>query len=110
MKKELEDIKGVIMMDSQYHGEIKRTKEQTMIYKTLDRKLKIEQYKHHKISGGGEGGGPMCSERASSSFSNSGTSCATLVTNQLISIEWGNDGIVLTTKGNIFMVIWNRCW
>jgi hypothetical protein len=39
MKKELEDIKGVIMMDSQYHGEIKRTKEQTMIYKTLDRKL-----------------------------------------------------------------------
>jgi acetate kinase len=50
MKKELEDIKGVIMMDSQYHGEIKRTKEQTMIYKTLDRKLKIEQYKHHKMS------------------------------------------------------------
>jgi hypothetical protein len=60
MKKGIEDIKGVIMMDRQNHGEIKRTKEQTMIYKTLDRKLKIEQHKHHKISG--EGRDP-CAQR-----------------------------------------------
>jgi len=30
----------------------KRTKEQTMIYKTLHRKLKITQQESHKITGG----------------------------------------------------------
>ena len=33
--------------DRQYNDQKKRTIEQTMIYKTLHRKLKIEQHKPH---------------------------------------------------------------
>jgi hypothetical protein len=33
--------------DSQHNGQKKRTKEQTTIYKTLHRKLKIEQHEPH---------------------------------------------------------------
>ena len=43
-----EDTKGVIRSrkskNKQYNGQKKRTKGQTMIYKTLHRKLKIEKH------------------------------------------------------------------
>jgi len=47
-----QDSKGVIRSRQtkkyiQYNGQKKRTKWQTMIYKTLHRKLKIEQHKRH---------------------------------------------------------------
>jgi len=35
--------------DRQCHGQKKRPKGQTMIYKTLCRKLKIEQHEPHKV-------------------------------------------------------------
>ena len=50
--KKLKDTKGVIRSrkskkDRQFNGQKKLKKEQTMIYKILHRKLKIEQYGHH---------------------------------------------------------------
>jgi len=67
----------------------KRTKLQTMIYKTLHRNVKIEQHRNWVNCG-----------RVSSSYSNSGTCHVTLVENLGISHERGKeDGIVTTTKG-----------
>jgi hypothetical protein len=57
----------------------KRTKGQTMIYKTLHRKLKIEQH----------GGELMCSGRVNSFFSPCGTRCVTLVTSFSLTVENG---------------------
>jgi hypothetical protein len=36
------------MKDSQCYGEKKKTKEQTIIYKTLHRKLRMEQHEPHQ--------------------------------------------------------------
>ena len=51
MRKVFEDTKGVIKSrkykDRHYNGQKKRTTGQTMIYKTLHRKLKIEQHESH---------------------------------------------------------------
>jgi len=54
----------------------KRTKGQTMIYKTLHRKLKTEQYELSKNRGE-----LMCYGRVGSSCSTCATSSVTLVTN-----------------------------
>jgi len=50
MKEEFEDTKEIIRIrkskkDRQHNGQTK--KEQTMIYKTIHRKLKIEQHEPH---------------------------------------------------------------
>jgi hypothetical protein len=58
----------------------KRTKGQTMIYKTQHRKLKIEQYDPGKL---------RCTGKVSS---------YKLVTTPAISHEWGDARIVITTK------------
>ena len=69
----------------------KRTKEQTMIYKILHRKLKIEQHAPPlKI-----GCELMCSGRVRRSCSTCGTRRVTLVTNQVISHERSKDRIVI---------------
>ena len=74
----------------------KRTKGQTMIYKTLHRKLKIEQHKPTKT-----GGFLRCPlfVRESSPCSTSDTRRVTLVTNPVISHGQGKDREVLTTTG-----------
>ena len=63
--------------------EEKGQKWQTMIYKTLHRKLKIEQHEPTKNRGELEYSGSV-----SRSYSISGTRCVTHVTNPLISHEW----------------------
>ena len=60
---------------------IKSTREQTMIYKTLHGKLKIEQHEHHiklEVNSG-------CSGKVTSSCSTSDTHCVTLGTNPVLS-------------------------
>ena len=52
LQEKIEDTKVVIRScktkkDRQHNGQRKRTKEQTTIYKTLHRKLKIEQHEPH---------------------------------------------------------------
>jgi hypothetical protein len=53
--RKFEDIKGVIRSrkskDRLYNGQEKKYKWQTMLCKTLYRKIKIEQHKHHKKPG-----------------------------------------------------------
>jgi hypothetical protein len=48
---EFEDTKGVIrickLKNTQHNGQRKNRKRQTIIYKKLCRKLKIEQHEHH---------------------------------------------------------------
>ena len=72
---------------------IKKTKEPIVIYKTLHRKLQIEQHKHHLKP---RMNSCYVSGRVSRSCSTSGTHRVTLVTNSVISHEWGNDRIVIT--------------
>jgi hypothetical protein len=43
----LKTPKGKSKKDRQYNGQKKKTKGQTMIYKTLYRKLKIKQHEPH---------------------------------------------------------------
>ena len=75
---------------------IKRRKGQRMIYKTLHRKIKIEQHEHEPDWNRGE---LRCSGRVSSSCSTSSTLCVTVVTNPVINHEWGQDDrIVITTN------------
>ena len=54
-----EDTKGVIRSNNsknkQYMAKRKRTKRHTMVNKTLQRKLKIEQHDHTKNGGAPEG-------------------------------------------------------
>jgi hypothetical protein len=74
----------------------KRTKQQTTIYKTLHRKLKIEQHEPHlkpEVN--------WCFGRVSSSCSTGITHRVTLVTNPviLVSHERGKDRTVITTNG-----------
>ena len=71
-----------------------RAKGQTAIYKTLHRKRKIVQHKPTKNRGW-----LRCSGWVSSSCSTSGTRRVTLVTNPVISYEWGKDQEVVTTSG-----------
>ena len=59
----------------------KRTTELIIIHKTLHRKLKLEQLKPR--------GKLVCSGRENSSCSTCGTCRVTLVTNPMISHEWG---------------------
>jgi hypothetical protein len=68
-----------------------------MIYKTLHRKLKIEQdtYTHtHTHTHTKTEDELRCSERAGRFCSTSGASHVTLITNWLINREWGKDYIV----------------
>ena len=57
MRKVFEDTKGVIKSlkykDSHYNDQKKTTTGQTMVYKTLHRKLKFEQHESHSIGDGG---------------------------------------------------------
>ncbi len=46
------------------------------------------------------GGELRCSRRVSSSCSTTGTRCVNLVTNPMISYEWGKDREVFTTRGS----------
>ena len=61
----------------------KNTKGQTTIYKTLNRKLKIEQ---HELKTGGE---LVFSRRVISFYSTIGTRRVTLYTNMVINHKWG---------------------
>ena len=85
--KKFEDIKGVIIFckskDRQHNCQKKIG--QTTIYKILHRKQKIE--KHEPDKGRGE---LRCSGRVSKPCSTSDTRRVTLVTNSVISHEWGN--------------------
>ena len=52
MKEQFEDIKWIIRSrkskkDRQYSSQEKSAREQTVIYKTLNRKLEIEQHESH---------------------------------------------------------------
>ena len=52
MKEELEDTKAATISrkskkDRQHNGQKKSTREQTTIYKTVHRNLKIDQYEPH---------------------------------------------------------------
>jgi hypothetical protein len=74
------DTKGVFSIrtsrkDIRYNDQKKFTKRQTLIYKTLHRKLKLEQLKPR--------GKLVCSGRESSSCSTCGTCRVTLVTNPM---------------------------
>jgi len=98
MQEQFEDTKWVIrnrkLKDSQHNGQRKMTKGQTTVYKTLHRKLKIEQREPIKYRGE-----LRCSGRISSSCSTSDTCRVTLVKNPVISLECGNDREVFTTSG-----------
>ena len=74
----------------------KSTKWHTTIYKTLHRKLKIDQHEHHSNSGE-----LMCSEGVSSSCSTSGIRCVVPVANPVISHEYGEERKVFTTSEHI---------
>jgi len=74
-----------------------KEKEQTMIYKTLHRKLKMEQDKPHENIEGEL----VYSIRVSSSCSTCGTRRVTLNTKRVASHERGNNLILITTNGNI---------
>ena len=65
-----------------------------MIYKTLHRKLKIEQHEPHK-----NGGEFKSSRRVNSSCSTRGTRRITLVTYPMTSHEWGMTGMWCSTNG-----------
>jgi hypothetical protein len=54
------------------------------------------------------GGELICSGRVSSSCSTSGTCCVNLVTNPVISREWGKDREVFTTSGTYRGHLWHR--
>ena len=73
----------------------KRAKGQTKIYRTLHRKLKIEQNKS-PIKTGGEF---RCCAKVSSSCSTSDTRRITQTTKPVISYELGKDLEVFTTSG-----------
>jgi hypothetical protein len=63
-----------------------------MIYKTLQRKIKIEQHEPHKKTVCEL----LCNRRVNSSCSTIGTCCVTVVKNQVVRQEWGKD--LITTK------------
>jgi hypothetical protein len=67
-------------------AERKKTKGQTTIYKTLHRKINIEQHEPHQKSGGEL----RCSGRVNSSCSTNGTRRVTLVTNHPVISHWFN--------------------
>jgi len=71
----------------------KRTKWQTIIYKILHRKLKIERYELYKN---------RWWTRILRKGSSSGSTCVTrvtLLTNPVVCHEWGKDRIVITVNG-----------
>jgi hypothetical protein len=69
----------------------KRTKGQMMIYKTLHRKLKIEQHKPYKNRGW-----TRVLRKGNQFLLHIWDHHATLVTDRVISHEWGEDRIVIT--------------
>jgi len=70
--------------DKQYNDQEKKAKGQTIIYKTLQRKLQIVKWWFGRVS---------------SSCSTNGSRRVTLATNSVICHEWGEDRVVITTNG-----------
>ena len=77
-------------MDRQHNGQTKQER-QTTNYKTLHRKLKIEQHEPHKNRGE-----PRCPGRVSLSCSTCGTHRLTRATHPVISQEWRMDRFIIT--------------
>ena len=73
-----------------------KEKEQTTIYKTYSTHKTKDWITWTPLKTGGE---LKCSRSVSSSFCTSGTRCINLVTNLVISHEWGKDQEVFMTSG-----------
>jgi hypothetical protein len=77
-------------------SEVRMTKGQTMICKTLHIKLKIDtNQKQRTNSGAPEGQCSTCD-----------TGCVTLVTNSVVSHKWGKDRIMIPSQRNKPVVIY----
>jgi hypothetical protein len=94
---EFEDTKGVIRIpkskNRQHNGQKKQYKKTNSDLQNIHIKLKIE----YELK---------CSGRVSSSWSTSGTRRVNLVTNPVISHEWGKDREVFTRSGTYHL--WYR--
>jgi hypothetical protein len=82
-------------------GELKRTKGQTTIYKIYTQNK--DRVTQTPLKTGSE---LRCSGRVSSSCSTSGISHSNLVTNPVISHEWGKDWEVFKTSGTYCGHLW----
>ena len=84
-----------------------KEKEQTAIYKTLRRKVMIEQHEPDQKLGW-----THCFGRVSSSCSTTGTRCVTFIINLVIGHEWGKDQIVIRTNAGVKLTILHqrRVW
>ena len=104
-KEVFEETKGVIRIrkstDKQRNGQRETTKGQTTIYKNY-----TESKRSNNTDPTKNRGELRCSGRINSSWSTSGTRRVALVTNPVISHEWGNDREVLTTSGTYPWTFW----
>jgi hypothetical protein len=97
LQEEFEDTKGVLRIhkskkDRQHNSQKKKDKQRPTkhTHKAKDRVTRIPLK---------TGGDLRCSGRIKKSCSTSGTHCVNLVTNPVISHEWGKDREVFTTSG-----------
>ena len=98
-QEEFEDTKGIIRIrkskrNRRYNVQKKKYKRTNNDLQNIHKKLKIE--KHEQLKTWGE---LRCSRRVGSSCSTSDSRRVNLVTNPVISYEWGKDREVFTTSG-----------
>jgi hypothetical protein len=98
-QEEFEDTKGIIRIrkskrNRRYNVQKKKYKRTNNDLQNIHKKLKIE--KHEQLKTWGE---LRCSRKVGSSCSTSDSRRVNLVTNPVISYEWGKDREVFTTSG-----------